>query len=145
MTENAAPLLARMAEGIAALRAAVDRIERNQSDPEEINQALSDIASSYSMITQLAEVAGVQRTQILEIAEWVKERMGADELRTQFDDQLFVTKQLISIMQGTRVDIVQMRATLLRLIEILNRSVVDSDMSSEARALGTGDAPEPEE
>lgn len=123
MSENLAPQLVTIREGVAALRAACDRIERNQSDPEETRQALSDIAAGYGLIVQLAEVAGVQRGQIHDLVTALSNRVPGDELRSAFDDVFFQTKQLIGIMQGTRDDLVLMRSDLRRLAALLEQTL----------------------
>ncbi len=115
MSENVAPLLARLVESVTALRVVADRIERVQSDPAEINQALNDIAAGYSLIVQLAEVAGVQRTQLLELTTALTNRVPGDELRGALHDLLFTTKQLASISQAWRDDILLMRQDIRRL------------------------------
>ena len=109
---NLAPRFAQISERLMEIRAALDRIERNQSDPEEIRQALNDIAANYVLTTQLAELAGIQRGQILEVVTWMRQRMSGDALQQQFEDVLFQTRQLVSIIQGWRDDEVLMRADI---------------------------------
>lgn len=118
MSENNAAHLARISETLLSMHAALDRIERSQSDPEEMRQALSDIASGYALITQLAEVATVQRTAILEIVEWMRERISGAEQREQVEEAEYmalVVRQISSTLQGTRDDIVLMRKDLREL------------------------------
>lgn len=135
--QNLAPVLARLSEQVAALHTIVSRIERNQSDPEETRQALSDVAGGYALLTQLAEVAGVQRTQILELTTTLSNRVPGDELRAALHDELFTTKQLTSIMQGTRDDLVLLRADVRRLAALLEQAararVIDATWSGEER------------
>lgn len=105
MSENHAAHLARINESLTNVRAALDRIERSLSDPEEVRQALSDIA-------------GIQRGQILEIVEWMRDRIsGAEqkEQKEQTGNLAFVVGQIGPILQGTRDDIVLMRKDLREL------------------------------
>lgn len=115
MSENLAPVLARISTGVAELRAACERIERNQSDPAEVRQALSDVASGYSLITQMAEVLIVARNELLAFREWREARMSGPELRDQLEQLLFATEQLASISQGWRDDLLLMRSDIRRL------------------------------
>lgn len=64
--------------------------------------------------------------QIREVLERMAERLTAIE--GDMEQQDFSSKQLVPILQGTRADIVAMRATLLRLANAL-------DLPHEARAL----------
>jgi len=50
----------------------------------------------------------------------------------QSDDQQFVTKQLISIMQGTRTDLVEMRVTLRHLSALLEQTLQARALDDEA-------------
>lgn len=115
MSENLAPVLARISEQLQALRASSDRIERNQSDPEEVRQALSDVAGTYSLIGQMAEVLRVANTELQTFREWREARMSGPELKEQLNNLGFVTQQLSSILQGYRSDLLQLRGEIRRL------------------------------
>lgn len=67
-----------------------------------------------------------QFSQIREVLQRMAEHLSAIEEGMQQQD--FTVKQIAPIMQGTRADIVQMRATLLRLANAL-------DLPEEARQL----------
>lgn len=115
MSENLAPHLARISEGITALKAAMGRVERNQSDPEEVRQALNDIASSWVLIGQMAEVLRVANAELQIFRTWREARMSGPELKEQLENLGFVTEQLSSILQGYRTDLLQMRQDIRRL------------------------------
>lgn len=115
MSENLAPHLAAIIEALTALRAATGRIERNQSDPEEIRQALSDIASSWVLIGQMAEVLRLARDELLTFRAWREDRMSGPELKDQLESLGFVTRQIGGALQSYRDDILLMRADIRRL------------------------------
>lgn len=115
MAENLAPLLARISEQLVEVRAACGQIERNQSDPEDVTQALSDIAGSYSLIAQMAEVLNVARNELLIFREWREARMSGPELKEQLTNLQFVITQLTGILQGQASNQIQMRSDIRRL------------------------------
>ena len=110
--------LARIADAQQQILAALDRIERNQHDPEEIRQAVADITASYVLITQMAELASVQRTQILEIVTWMRERITGEEQKRMLghaENLAFLTNQIAPILQGVRDDLVLLRSDVREL------------------------------
>lgn len=115
MSENLAPTLARISEALTTIRAALDRIERNQSDPEEIRQAVADITASWVLISQIAEVLTVARDELLTFRAWREARMSGPELKDAIEDLLFVSKQLGSILEGYRSDLLALRGEVRRL------------------------------
>lgn len=61
--------------------------------------------------------------QLSELLIWAHARMNAQALEHEFTDLIFQTRQLISIMQGTRDDLVLMRADLRRLSALLEQTL----------------------
>ncbi len=82
-----------------------------------------DIRAAMSEATEhnaaMAEATPLAAAQLDTIVAWLHDRMTGDQLQFQFDDILFVTKQLASISEGWRSDIVQMRSEIRRLAALI--------------------------
>lgn len=88
--------------------------------PGEVRHAMGEATEH---IADVADTTSVQSPQLLEMIQWMHQRMPADELQKQFDEQFFIAKQLISIMQGTRTDIVELRGDFRRLAALLEQTL----------------------
>jgi len=91
--------------------------------PAVVQQHITDSAITAGQVDALHDAAPQLAEQIKDIATTIERGMTDVELRKAFDDSLFVVKQLISIMQGTRLDIVQFRETLLRFSALLEQTL----------------------
>jgi len=107
--------------------------------PGEVRQAMGEATEH---IADVADTTLIQSPQLVEMIQWMKERMSGDELEKQFADQAFITKQLIGVMQGTRDDIVLLRGDFRRLAALLEQTLrlrVDDDERSLAWRAGDAD------
>ena len=82
----------------------------------------ASVAESSAHVTDVSAAAPLQGQQLAEVVDWIHERMSGGDLQTQFDGLSFVTNQLISIMHGTRDELVLMRADMRRLAALLAQS-----------------------
>lgn len=78
----------------------------------------------------ILDISG-QLGQIREVLERFAERITAIEEAEQ--QQYFTVQQLLPILAGTRVDIVAMRATLLRIEQVLHAPVAARSVNAPAQ------------
>lgn len=127
-----------IADRLDQLAAQLSRIETRLAavvPPRDVRASMAEATEHIADMTEYADATQaavpLRDAQIDAIIDWIHARMSGDELRIQFEDQEFVTRQLISIMQGTRTDIVEMRSTLRqltsRLEQTLHARVVDEE------------------
>jgi hypothetical protein len=108
---------------LAQLGAQLARIEahiRKVVPPQDVR---ANMAEASEHIADVADTTELHSPQIAEIVAWMHARMSGDELAKQFDEQFFITKQLISIMQGARDDQVLLRGDFRRLAALLEQTL----------------------
>jgi hypothetical protein len=108
---------------IAARLSAIEALIEARVPPHEIRTAIEEGGATAESVHELAEAAPQVTQQLADIAAVVGAQMTDSELREELGSALFVTQQLISIMQGTRTEIVEMRGTLRRLAALLEQSL----------------------
>lgn len=106
--------------------------------PFEERKHIADSTTTAEQIDALSAAAPLQAQQLVGIVTTLGTRMTDNELRDALENTLFITQQLVTIMQGTRTDIVQMRATLLRQAAVLER-VLRARVEDEEWEQGKGD------
>lgn len=122
------------------IEASQNRIELALSllvPPADERSHIADATATADQIDGLAAAAPLQAAQLSGIVSTLGDKLSDDELRDALENTLFITQQLSGIMQGTRADIVQMRATLLRLSALLEQVLrvrVEDDERGEGKA-----------
>ena len=125
------------AQRLAQIEAALQRVEAALSalvPPKDVRASMEEATVHQDA---MADAAPLQRTQLADIAEWLHQRMSGDQLQFQFDDLLFVTKQLISLWHGARDEQVLMRADIRRLAALCEQAL-RARVDDEERALRGG-------
>jgi len=92
--------------------------------PRDVRASM-DSASEHQ--AAMAESTPIQVAQLDTIVAWLHDRMSGDQLQFQFDDILFVTKQLASISEGWRTDLLSMRGDVRRLVKLCEQALVARD------------------
>jgi hypothetical protein len=127
--------LSRIEDALAQIALALARTVPPADVRESMDQATEHIDA-------VATAAPPRDAQIAEIIAWMHARMSSSELQAQFDDQYYTSKQLISIMQGTRTDLVEMRGDIRRLAALLEQSLrgrVEDEERQSAWRAGDGE------
>jgi hypothetical protein len=113
-------------ELVQSLRAIESRLQtidtRLQSmvSPRDVRAAMIE-ATEHATAT--AESGAVEGAQLDAIVAWVDDRMTGDQLQFSFDDLSFVTKQLASISEGWRTDLLAMRGDVRRLVALCEQAL----------------------
>jgi hypothetical protein len=100
--------------------------------PDDVRAAM-DAATEHQ--DAAADAAPLQARQLAELTAWIENRMSGDPTRMEFADLAFISQQLVSVMQGTRADVVQMRATLLRLAHAVEVAIGQMPNAREVALL----------
>jgi hypothetical protein len=130
------------------LKASLARIEARQADDVPPADVRASMAEATEHVTEAekhhaeADAQAAPRDALLaEVIEWVRTRMSGDELEQRLEQQYVITKQLISIMQGTRDDFLALRTDFRRLATLLEQSFRDREQepwSGEERRRAGG-------
>jgi hypothetical protein len=148
MDEDTRALLALLGDGsreiLLSLARQLARIEARQAGdvpPADVRAGMAEATEHIEHVAQFiaddARAIPLRDAQIAEIVAWMHARMSGGDLQAQFDTQYIITKQLTGIMQGTRDDIVLLRADFRRLAALLEQSL---RTRVEDEAWGQGDA-----
>ena len=128
--EDIGPRLTRIETALQRIEAALAALV----PPKDVREAMEEATVHQDA---MADAAPLQLAQLAEIAEWLKQRMSGDQLQFQFDDLLFVTKQLISLWHGARDEQVLMRGDIRRLAALCEQAL-RARVDDEERALRGG-------
>lgn len=112
------------AERLAAIEATLTRIERAIQTHVPAADERAHIAEAETTAGQVSTLAGaspIQGQQLDAIVTTLDAQLPAVELRDKLQNELFFVRQLISVMQGTRDDVVAMRVTLRGLSALLEQ------------------------
>ena len=99
---------------------AIDRKLALLVPPDDVRAAMD---ATTEHIADMADAAPLQSRQLAEMTDWLRDRMSGDQLQFQFDDLMFVTKQLISIWEGSRTDQVLLRGDVRRLAALVETAL----------------------
>lgn len=88
--------------------------------PSDVRAAMTQASEHQDAV---ADAAPLQAQQLLEITAWLDTRMSSDQLELEFADLAFVSKQLIGILQGSRDDLLLLRADVRRLAALVERAL----------------------
>jgi len=90
--------------------------------PRDVRHSMEEATEHQEAV---ADAAPLQAQQLKEMTDWLSNHMTGDQLQFQFDDLMFVTKQLISLWQGSRDEQVLMRADIRRLAALCEQVLAD--------------------
>lgn len=108
---------------LRSIAAALARVERQLSSVVPPNEVRAAIGDATEHIADVADTTEIHSPQLREMIQWMHERMSGEDLSRSFENQDIIVRQLISIMQGTRDDIVLLRADFRRLSALLEQTL----------------------
>lgn len=109
---------------IAGRLATIDSALQALVPPQDVR---GHMAESTRHIAAMADDMPRQDAQLETLLDWLHNRMTGDQLQMQFDDVLFVSKQLASAWHGARTDQLLMRAEILRLSALCEAAVATKE------------------
>lgn len=89
----------------------------------DVKRAIEDTSATAEVAQQLSQVAPVVAAQLDSIVTTLDAQMTDDELRGELRNTLSYIRQFTPIMQGTRDDIVLLRADFRRLSALLEQTL----------------------
>jgi hypothetical protein len=102
--------------------------------PRDVRAHISESGETASLVADLSDAVPQQSEQLTEIVGWIHARMSGAELEDQLANLDIIVRQLISIMQGTRDDIVLLRGDFRRLAalcEQMLRARIDDEENGD--------------
>lgn len=93
-----------IAERLILIEERLNAIEKLLSARVPPNEVRTHIEDNMATADQVDTIVG-----------WLGERMSGDQLQFHFDDLIFLTRQLTSILQDWRTDLLLMRSDVRRL------------------------------
>jgi len=131
------------AERLTKIEATLTRIERALQThvPGTAERAhIAESTATADQVDTLSDALPLQGKQLDAIVLWMHDRMSGDQLQFSFDDLAFVTKQLASISEGWRGDLLAMRGEVRRLAGVCEQAlrvrVEDDEAQRKAGPIG---------
>ena len=102
--------------------------------PADVRAHFAGSEATAEQVDALATQGPVQGAQLDAITAWIAARMSGDQLQFNFDDLVFVTRQLTSINEGWRSDLLSMRGEIRRLSALCEQAL-RARVEDEARGI----------
>jgi hypothetical protein len=122
---------------------AIDHRLADRVPVADIQQAIEETSATAEAVAELASSAPEVAQQLSSIVTTLGEQLPGTEMRDQLHNELSFVRQLISVMQGTRDEVLAMRVTvrgLSALLEqVLRARVADEEWEQGGRDRRSSD------